>query len=371
MNCYHLAQSLSKKKISTTVFSGRSTTVHVEKLNDYLEIVRLPCLNFPPRYLWFQLQNLGIFRRLLRNFTILHAVNPISSAFSVGIKKKLRIPLVTTNHGDELNALKLFANSPLQQWTIGDFNIFVTSYPLQQISIKACLRDSNHIVVPGYFILELMKRTYPYFDFQKTSVIHNGIILDEIERKKQDSDQISSSILYYGQLIYRKGILYLVRAMAAVQKNFPECRLNIVGRGPLENKIKKEVLRLNLQDVIRFQGYLPNTQLISEVKKASLVVLPSIYETGPFIAALEAMACKRPLVTFNLPFTREFISHMENGVLAQAGSVKDLSSKIELLLSDRKLCRRLGENAYLYVKKKHDWNVLVEKYVDVYQKLCA
>jgi len=107
--------------------------------------------------------------------------------------------------------------------------------------------------------------------------------------------------------------------------------------------------------------------LIAKIKTADVVVLPSTHEVGPFIAALETMACKKPVVAFDMPFTREFIFNMKNGILARVGSVEDLHDKIRLLLSDKKLRHRLGENAYNHVIKEHNWDTAIEKYVRIYE----
>jgi predicted AlkP superfamily pyrophosphatase or phosphodiesterase len=72
---------------------------------------------------------------------------------------------------------------------------------------------------------------------------------------------------------------------------------------------------------------------------------------GPFVSALETMACKKPVVLFDLPFAREFMKDMYNGLMAKPMDVEDLSNKIGLLLSDRKLALKLGQNAFQYVKK--------------------
>jgi glycosyltransferase involved in cell wall biosynthesis len=82
---------------------------------------------------------------------------------------------------------------------------------------------------------------------------------------------------------------------------------------------------------------------------------------------LEAMACKKPVVLFDFPFAKEMVSDMNSGLLAKGCDVYDLCEKMQLLLSDADLRKRLGENAYSQVKKEHDWNVQCEKYLKVYQ----
>lgn len=342
--------------------------MQIEQHSEYLKVVRLPCFDFAPRYFWFQLQNLRTLLTLTKDCTILHGVNPISSVICAYLRRKTKIPFVITHHDHQLKALKIFVKSAFSEWTFGDFNIFVTSYPLQDISIKICLNNSDHIIVPGFSTLEYMKRIYRNLDIEKTSVIYNGVNFNQIDRIDNGPAQDAMTIIYYGQLLSRKGILHLIRSFSILIRDFPDLRLEIFGTGPLKDRILELVSKLDLQNAVGIHGYVPYPRLISEIRKAGVVVLPSLHEVGPWIAALEAMACKKPLVTFDLPFTREFVSNMHNAVLAQAEDVTDLAEKIGLVLKDEKLRRRLSQNAHDYVRKEHDWDRLVERYIDIYER---
>ena len=368
LNCCDLAYSLSKKGIHTTVFSGKSHIIHTEKLNDHLDVVRLPYLDIPPRFLWFQIQNFQFLLKTLRNYDIVHGVSPTASAIYGYIRKKLRQPFITTIHEVVLNDLKVFINAPLSEWTFGDFCLHVLEYPLFNSLIKTSLKSSDHVIVCGTSAFNDMQRVYPNLNFGKFSVIYNGIMFDRIGKVKENLLQNSGPIVFFGRLVWRKGILHLLKAFMTLKKDFPNLNLDIFGRGPLESKLKSVISKSDFANNIHFRGHVPRVELIRNVKRASIVALPSLYEVGPFISALEAMACKKPIVCFDLPFTREFIKDMHNGVLCKAGDVKDLSDKISLLLSDENLRHKLGRNAYEYVKERHDWDSLVEKYIDIYER---
>ena len=85
--------------------------------------------------------------------------------------------------------------------------------------------------------------------------------------------------------------------------------------------------------------------------------------------ALEAMACKRPLVAFDVPFAREIITDGHNGLLAEAFDAKSLSDRIRLLLSDGNLRFKIGQNAHNYVKREHNWDTQVEKFLNIYRNV--
>jgi glycosyltransferase involved in cell wall biosynthesis len=371
-NCYDLAYSLSRKGIDTTVFSGRSPKITRQKINDHLDIVRLPFFDIPPRFVWFQIQNFKILSKLLRGHTILHGVNPQASTICVYLKKKLGKPFVTTIHETFSRDLKVFSNAPFSEWAIGDFGLHVVEYPLNEITNRFCLRNSDRIIACGRTTASELK-AYRGLNPGKISVIYNGINFDKINRIDSKSANMRNdfSIVFYGRLVWRKGILPLIRSIGMLEQDFPNLELKIFGKGPLENKTRRLISKLGLENKVSIFGHVPYSELISEIRRAKVVALPSLYEVGPFISALEAMACKKPVVTFDYPFAREFIKDMYNGVMAKAMDVNDLSHKIGLLLSDEKLRVKLGQNAFNYVKKNHDWNVLVERYIQVYNDITA
>jgi len=369
--CHDLAYNLSKKKVHTTVLCRGSRKTTVEEPNDYLEIIRLPCLDIPPRSVWFQLQNFHRFSKLLKNHTVLHVISPSSGTLCVNLRKKLSKPLVTSCHGVMWRELHTFVNSPISYWTTGDFTFSIVEYPLYHFLDKKIMKNSDRIIACSFSLLEDMKEIYGSFISDKVSVIHNGINFGKIDSICNDEKSMAKndfSVIYYGRLLWAKGLTYLLKAIANLKQDFPDISLQIFGTGPLMGKIKKQISNLSLKDNVYLLGFVPNVELIREIKKAAIVVLPSLLEAQP-IAVLEAMACKKPPIIFDFPFSREYVVNMHNGLLARARDEKDLSDKIHLLLTDKKLRIRLGENAYDYVKKHHNWDVLVKRYISVYESL--
>lgn len=372
-HCYNLACSLSKKGINTTVFTGKSKKITIEKLNNTLHVIRLPYFNFPPRVLWFQLQNYKVLSKLLYDYDIIHIVDPTSGAICARINKKLKKPLITTIHSIPSKCeLRNIVKSSEADLSLGDLAFHVLEYPIMEFTSRYCLKNSNHLIFCGLYALE-MTRAYLGIDIQKTSVIYNGIRFDETKNNfsfTDTNDKNVSKIIFLGRLYSIKGITYLIRALALLKKDLPHFSLEIFGSGPLERKIKKLASNLELEDKVHVRGFINNHwKLLKAIEKADVVALPSLLEVGPFISALECMACKKPIVAFDLPFMREFITDMQNGLLAKPYDEKDLAEKLYLLLTNPELCTKLGNNAYKYVKEEHNWDILVERYTKIYEKI--
>jgi glycosyltransferase involved in cell wall biosynthesis len=84
---------------------------------------------------------------------------------------------------------------------------------------------------------------------------------------------------------------------------------------------------------------------------------------------LEAMACKKAVLAFNLPFASEVITHGETGLLAKPRDIKDLTEGIELLASDKNLRLKLGQAASQYVRANHNWDIQSDKFLKIYEEL--
>lgn len=338
----------------------------IEKVVGSPKIVRLPLLNIPPRHLWFQIQNLIPLLSLLKDFDIVHCIDP-RAAFLAYFSKNLRKPFITHVHGCGHCETVVFLKSPISYWSLGDFVYTVLEYPMNEYLTSKCLRNSDHIVVCSTARLDEMKRRNSDIEYSRVSVIYNGIDFDKINAGSVVKEK-ECSVLFWGRLYYNKGIMQLMRAMRIVKNDFASVFLDVCGKGPLEAKIRSLKSKLCLEDSVHIHGYVNTKDLIEKIKTASVVVLPSLYEGQP-MAVLEAMAYKKPVIVYDFPFAREYVTDWDNGLTAKGGDVKDLAEKISVALSDRKLRLKLGQNAYERVRKNHNWDTLIYKYIDLYSNL--
>lgn len=366
--CYDLAMSLSKKGVSTTVFCGKSDKIAVERVNNCLRVVRMPIIGLPPRHLWFPVQNLSPLLRLLKEFDVIHNIDTRAAGVLVHFRKNLHKPLLTHVHGCGHCETKVFLKSPISSWSLGEFVYTVLEYPLNEYLTSTSLHHSDHIVVCSTARLDEMKRRNPELDYTKVSVIYNGIDFNRLRYENVVVEERDCSVLFWGRLYYNKGIMQLIRAMALVKKDFPKVSLDVCGKGPLEAKISALTNKLGLEDNVHIHGYVSNEFLIEKIRTASVVALPSLYEGQP-VAVLEAMAYRKPLIVYDFPFAREYVTDWHNGLIARGGDVEDLAERLRAALSDKRLRQKLGQNAYEYVRRNHNWDTLVYKYINLYSSL--
>ena len=366
---YGLGKSLARKGIDTTIFTGVDISApRTERLNDHLEVTYLPRPDFAPRNLWFQAINIKRLLELLKDYTIVHGVSPHASFALTFFKRRLAKPFVATIHECHRTSQRAFVNQPTTSWTLRDLGFFILEFPLHDFSVRRVLDSSDQAAFCSFTLLRQVG-AYIHLDRDKTSVVYNGINFDEIENAEehQTESRDDIKIIFAGRLYWLKGVMLLLEAFNRIKNDIKNARLQIFGKGPLQQKINKFIADSDLKARVSFQGYVPHRRLLTEIKKSDIVAYPSLSEAQPMFM-LEAMACKKPLLAFDVPFSREIISDMENGVLARAGDIEDLSKKIHLLVHDEKLRRAIGEAAYDHVKRNHNWEKQADNYLKLYER---
>ncbi len=150
------------------------------------------------------------------------------------------------------------------------------------------------------------------------------------------------TVLCVGRLIFNKGPHYLLDAAAAVRERGIPLRLVFAGDGPMEQTLRQQATRLNLDDVVEFRGRCDNVAAL--LAEADIFVRPSLTE-GMSLAVLEAMAAGLPVVASDVSGTRQLIRNDRDGIITAPGSVADVARALARLLPDAEMRTRLGTNA--------------------------
>ncbi len=130
-------------------------------------------------------------------------------------------------------------------------------------------------------------------------------------------------VLYAGALQEYKGVKTLVDAWALHLKDVP---LKIIGSGPLEDYV-----RTHAQGNIEFLGQRSGQDVIEQMRRASLLVIPSVwYEHCPRVV-IEAYACGLPVVASRLGALAEIVRDGKMGLLFDPGNSADLAAKVRSL----------------------------------------
>ncbi len=173
------------------------------------------------------------------------------------------------------------------------------------------------------------------------------------------------TVLFVGRLDDRKHPQLLVRAFAQVLRARPDARLVLVGRGPLEKRLRALAARFEISRSVSFEHFVDHDALVSWYNRAALVVVPSLFE-GFGLSAVEAQSCGACVVATDSEGLRDVIRHNETGVLAPP-QPEAISTAITELLNDAETRERLGEAAAAHVRTAYRWDAIIERMTASYQ----
>lgn len=208
----------------------------------------------------------------------------------------------------------------------------------------------------------------------KIVVIPNWIDAESVlQKSKQDLRSTITGIessdrvfVFFGSLKFFKRPDLTLKAFASLNKKIDNVKLVFIGDGVLRDELEKMCKRLEIQDKVHFLGMISHTEVHRYLSIADVFVFSSLYDNYNW-ALLEAMCTKKPIIATDVGGTKEILRDGYNALLAMP-TAESLGSKMRMILNDRKLSRKIAENAYNTVKEKHSMKNL-EKYEELIQSL--
>lgn len=182
-------------------------------------------------------------------------------------------------------------------------------------------------------------------------------------------------ILFVGRLEEVKGVIQLLEAMPKVQKEHPEAKLIIVGKGTLEERARSMAESLG-GSVKVVTDFLDLTSKIQHYALADLCVFPSLYE--PFgIVGVEAASMERPAVVgaSGVSGLREIVddpsSERPTGVHVNPRDPGDIAWGINLVLKDPERMREWGKNGRRKCLETFNWGRAAKETLEIYEKVIS
>jgi glycosyltransferase involved in cell wall biosynthesis len=210
-------------------------------------------------------------------------------------------------------------------------------------------------------ITVVSKEAYAYYEALgfKIQQIPNAIDVESLPKNKEK--KYEKQIIFAGRLSKEKGVGVLLEIC---KKLSDDIDIIILGAGPETDKIKDIS---NSKKNIHFLGYLPKEKIIPLIRGSDILIQPSLNE-GISSTILEAMACKIPIIATNVGGNMELIKHNQTGFLVDPNSSSQFLDLINYIFSNMDKINLITNNAFTHVQQ-FDWNVVGEKYMQLYKKI--
>lgn len=241
---------------------------------------------------------------------------------------------------------------------------FSLMYKLYTPVIKLIWKKSNAVISNSQGLKELALKSRPN---QEMGIIYNGIDID-IFKPDGSKRQEGKFVITTGatRIATRKGIKYLIEAIKNLSPKYPQMLARIMGEGEGKQELKELVEKYSLQKNVEFLGRMPIHNLFPFYQEANVFVLPSLNE-GMCNALLEALGAGLPVIMTPTGGAEELIKDGVNGYIIKFKDAKDIAEKLEKMINDRELCRKMGEESRR-IAETMSWKSVADKYHNLYKK---
>ena len=297
------------------------------------------------------------------NLDVIHSQTEFGiGTFARLVAMELDIPIVHTYHTLYEEYLNSLTKNKIK-YMVNGFVEYLAEY--------YCDSSIGELIVPTAKTKEIFKKQFKFK--RDVHVIPNGIDLDkfsieninkkELEKiKKQygikDTDFV---IMYVGRLGPEKNIPFLARAQKQIVKKHKNCKLVIVGEGPMKNELEK--ITSSIRENVIFTGKIPQSDIQYYYRLADVFATASKFETQGLtvIEALASGVCA--LCILDDSFKDALIDNVNGNFFETEKEYVDLVDK---LMTDEKLLNKYKKNA-IKTANEHSYLTFGDKVLEVYE----
>lgn len=180
-------------------------------------------------------------------------------------------------------------------------------------------------------------------------------------------------LLTVGRLDKRKGHDNVIRALPAIIREIPNIIYLIVGEGDQRKALDVLVKDLNVQDYVKFLGYVSNKDLAKFYNLCDLFIMANREledgDTEGFgMVFIEANACGSPVIGGRCGGVIEAIEDNVTGLMVDPYSVDDIESKIIFLMKNESIAKDLGEKGLKRVIDRFKWEENLKTNINIFRE---
>lgn len=231
--------------------------------------------------------------------------------------------------------------------TIGDHEFISQSkYWYAKLGAKIAVKLSNTFYkkcILQTWVSKMLEKKYRVEKIPSVVFHDCQISKKNIKTSPKIRKGVEFNIIFIGRLSPEKGIMDLLEAIRHL--NNPEIRLRIVGEGREKENIEKWIKDNVMEDSVSLRGLKAwGDELFCELEWAHCLAIPS-YNEGLGMVCVEAMSCGIPVIGSNVGGIPEIVKDGYNGLLVEAGNIKQLEEGILTLCTKEEYRLKLSQHA--------------------------
>ncbi len=198
---------------------------------------------------------------------------------------------------------------------------------------------------------------------KKIEVIPPGIEYKALSSLPEKNNNVFN-LLCVGSIEERKGLIYVIEVLNKLNKtNFV---LNIAGKifdNNYFNLLQNKIREYNLENKVIFLGKVSDEKLQELYRTSHLFIFLSIWEGYGMVVA-EASSFGVPVIASRLPSLEPLLDDGFNGFFVDLSDTNKIAEKIDLLLDDDNLRKKMSENALEKASRYIPWIEVCSQHLD-------
>jgi glycosyltransferase involved in cell wall biosynthesis len=312
-------------------------------------------MGFPEPFL-FGIRSFRHLRGRLHHFDILHDNQSLS--YGLWILKK-RMPVIATVHHPIAIDRDVAVKSTHSCWK-----------KFKQLRWYSFVGMQNRVTRTLPHLITVSRRSREDFrrildlPADRFRIIPNGVDSSRFHPLPHLSREPGRLVVTSSADIPLKGLTYLLHAVADLSRN-RDLKLVIIGSPKKNGLVKRTVRDLNLSRRVHFTGRIGAEGFAEQYARASLAVVPSIYE-GFGLPAIEAMSCGVPVISTTGGALPEVVG--KAGILVPPADARALRDAIAFLLDHPAQASALGQAGLQRVRRHFTWENTARLTVEAYRE---
>ena len=194
----------------------------------------------------------------------------------------------------------------------------------------------------------------------------NHYDIEKLIEEKEKNEKIQ--IVWVARFIKWKHPEVVVKLAKKLKEQNYNFEIKMLGTGVLEEKIKNQINKNNLQDVVTVVGQVPSDKVKDYYEKANIFIATSGSNEGWGAVVNEAMNGGCAVIANrkmgSVPF---LIKHNENGLMY--GSFKELEDNVKQVIENKELRKKLSINAYKYITEQWTASTAAENIINLFESI--
>jgi colanic acid/amylovoran biosynthesis glycosyltransferase len=177
-----------------------------------------------------------------------------------------------------------------------------------------------------------------------------------------------------GRLVEKKGIEYVIRAIAKVAQIYPNIEYNVIGDGDLKEHFQNLSTELNVSHIVKLLGWKQQKEIVEILDTCHIFVAPSVTgadgnQDAPVNTLKEAMAMGLPVISTLHGGIPELVEDGISGFLVPERDADAIAQKLTYLIEHSQEWQKMGKASRKRVEENYDMTKLNDELVAIYQQM--